>query len=124
MLAAADSTIVVHHGDKETIERLSFRDALPGEIVIADNGSTDATAIVAADHGADVANISFGIANYSTVTNAAQYMRNRGGVVLTSAGNANTNKGYSDDPYIIHVAATTSSDARARSLAGSSNGAP
>ncbi|MCD4690703.1 hypothetical protein K8S17_04505, partial [bacterium] len=35
-LAAADSTIVVHSAGKERIERLSFRDALPGEIVLAE----------------------------------------------------------------------------------------
>jgi hypothetical protein len=40
-------------------------------------------------------------------------MRNRGGVVLNSAGNSNTDLGYNDNPYIIHVAATTSSDAKA-----------
>lgn len=36
VLAAADSTIVVHHTGKENIERLTFRDALPGEIVLAE----------------------------------------------------------------------------------------
>jgi len=36
VLAAADSTIVVHRAGKESIERLSFRDALHGEIVLAE----------------------------------------------------------------------------------------
>ena len=36
VLAAADSTIVVHHAGKESIERLTFRDALPSEIVLAE----------------------------------------------------------------------------------------
>ncbi len=36
VLAATDSTIVVHRAGKESIERLSFRDALPGEIVLAE----------------------------------------------------------------------------------------
>lgn len=36
VLAAADSTIVVHRAGKESVERLSFRDALPGEIVLAE----------------------------------------------------------------------------------------
>jgi subtilisin family serine protease len=67
----------------------------------------------AADHGADVVNISYDIADSSAVTNAAQYLRNKGGVTLTSAGNSNADKGYSDNPYIITVAATTSSDAKA-----------
>jgi hypothetical protein len=67
----------------------------------------------ATDHGADVANVSYDIGNSYTVSHAAQYMRSRGGVVLTSAGNSNTDHGYSDNPYIIHVAATTGSDAKA-----------
>ena len=67
----------------------------------------------AADHGADVANLSYSIEDSSTVTNAAQYLRNKGGVTLTSAGNSNADNGYADNPYIITVAATTSSDAKA-----------
>jgi molybdopterin-guanine dinucleotide biosynthesis protein B len=36
VLAAADSTIVVHRAGKENIERLTYRDPLPGEIVLAE----------------------------------------------------------------------------------------
>ena len=68
----------------------------------------------AADHGARVANISYELSNpSSTLSNAAQYMRNKGGVVVVAAGNSNTDGGYSDNPYMITVAATTSSDAKA-----------
>ena len=78
------------------------------------NWSDMAAGIIwAADHGAKVVNLSYDMADSSTVTNAAQYLRNKGGVVVTSAGNANTDDGYSDDPYMITVAATTSSDAKA-----------
>ena len=66
--------------------------------------------IWAADHGADVANLSYDIGDSSALTSAAQYMHSRGGVVLTSAGNSNTDLGYRDNPYIITVAATNSSD--------------
>ncbi len=36
VLAGTDSTIVVHHAGKENIERLTFRDTLPDEIVLAE----------------------------------------------------------------------------------------
>jgi len=66
----------------------------------------------AADHGAQVANISYGVSNSSSVSSAAQYMRNKGGVVVVAAGNDGTDPGYSDNPYMITVAATNSSDVR------------
>jgi hypothetical protein len=68
----------------------------------------------AADHGADVANLSYGLSAYSsTINNAAQYLRSKGGLAVAAAGNNNTDRGLSDNPYLIAVAATTSSDARA-----------
>jgi len=67
----------------------------------------------AADNGAKVANVSFGVINSSSVRTAAQDMRNKGGVVVSSAGNSNTDLGYADNPYLITVAATTSSDTKA-----------
>ena len=68
----------------------------------------------AADHGADVVNISYDIGgNSSSLNDAAQYLRNKGGVLVMSAGNSNADNGAGDNPYIIHVAATTRSDTRA-----------
>jgi thermitase len=68
----------------------------------------------AADHGADVANLSYGLSsNSSTINNAAQYLRSKGGLAVVAAGNNNLDRGFSDNPYLITVAATTSSDARA-----------
>ncbi|WP_051906442.1 S8 family serine peptidase [Methylomarinum vadi] len=67
----------------------------------------------AADHGADVANISYAVSNSSSVSSAAQYMRSKGGVVVVAAGNDGTDPGYSDNPYMISVSATTSTDAKA-----------
>jgi thermitase len=69
---------------------------------------------VAADNGARVANISFlNVSLSSSVDLAAQYMRSKGGVVVTSAGN--TGGLLSDPPRdsLTVVAATDSSDNRA-----------
>jgi len=67
----------------------------------------------AADHGADVANISYAVSNSSTVTNAAQYMRSKGGLVVVAAGNDGVDPGYANNPYVISVSATDGSDAKA-----------
>jgi len=67
----------------------------------------------AADHGAQVANISYDVTSSWAVSSAAQYMRSMGGVVVVAAGNSGGNPGYGDNPYLISVSATTSSDAKA-----------
>ena len=68
----------------------------------------------AADHGADVANLSYGLStDSSTINNAAQYLRNKGGLAVAAAGNNNTDRGFADNPYLITVSATTSGDGRA-----------
>ena len=67
----------------------------------------------AADRGATVANASYEVNGSSTVANAAQYMRNRGGLFFASAGNAGTDPGYSPNQSIVAVSATTSSDTKA-----------
>lgn len=67
----------------------------------------------AADNGADVANISYQSWRHPAIQSAAQYMRSRGGVVVAAAGNDGTDTGYTPNPYVIVVAATTSSDATA-----------
>jgi len=67
----------------------------------------------AADHGAQVANISFDVTSSAAVSTAAQYMRSQGGVVVVAAGNTGSNPGYGDNPYMISVAGTTSGDTTA-----------
>ena len=67
----------------------------------------------AADHGARVANISYGVENVASVQTAAQYMRNKGGVVVTAGGNAGTLDASANTSTMITVAATDSADARA-----------
>lgn len=67
----------------------------------------------AADHGARVANISYIISQVATVQNAAQYMRNKGGVVVASAGNTGAFDSTPNTSTILTVAATDSADQRA-----------
>ncbi len=66
----------------------------------------------AADHGAKVANISYDVTPSAAVTSAAQYLRSKGGVVVVAAGNAGINPGYADNPSMISVSATGSTDTK------------
>lgn len=67
----------------------------------------------AADHGARVANLSFyGPSASSTVVSAAQYMKNKGGLVTVSAGNYGTEATFASTSTMIIVSATGSTDAR------------
>lgn len=67
----------------------------------------------AADHGARIANISYMVTGSSTVTSAANYFRQKGGVVFASAGNTGSFQSTPENPAIIAVSATTSSDTKA-----------
>lgn len=68
----------------------------------------------AADHGAKVVNISYGgVSGSSTVQSAAQYLRNKGGVVVVSAGNTGGLLGYGASDAMLVAAATDSNDQRA-----------
>ena len=68
----------------------------------------------AADNGAKVANISFnGVSGSATVQAAAQYMRNKGGVVIVAAGNSGTMESIAANDSILTVSATDQNDARA-----------
>jgi thermitase len=64
----------------------------------------------AANHGARVANISFNATGYSTVSSAARYFQDKGGVVAIAAGNEGMSTQNADNPYILTVGATDSSD--------------
>ncbi len=78
------------------------------------NLSTITSALVwAADQGARVANISYRVSEYSSLQSAAQYFVGKGGVVTVSAGNQATFVSDPDNPYVLTVGATTSSDALA-----------
>ncbi len=64
----------------------------------------------AADRGAHVANISYMVTTSSTVTSAAQYFWNKGGVVASSAGNYSTFDTSADNPYILTVSGSDEND--------------
>ncbi|MGH9910638.1 MAG: S8 family serine peptidase, partial [Nitrososphaerales archaeon] len=67
--------------------------------------------IYAADHGARVANASFGPPyNTNTLTNAAKYMYDKGGWVVVPGGNSRIYESINDNPYMIAVSATYSTD--------------
>lgn len=82
----------------------------------AGTGSWSAMAqglVHAADQGVRVANISYMVGGVSSVQSAAQYMKNKGGLVFVSAGNTGTEYTAAPSTALIPVAATTSGDARA-----------
>ncbi len=64
----------------------------------------------AANHGARVANISYMVTTSSTVTSAAKYFYDHGGVVSSSAGNYGTFDSSADNPYILTVSGTDQND--------------
>ena len=64
----------------------------------------------AADNGADVANVSYSVTGSSSVKNAANYLKGKGGVTVASAGNGGVEIVLSDATDIITVSATDSSD--------------
>ena len=73
--------------------------------------STIAAGLVwAADHGADVANISYGVSGSSAVKSAAEYMRSHNGVVVVSAGNGGAYVATPPSSAMISVSATNSAD--------------
>src|SRR5690348_11416203 len=68
----------------------------------------------AADHGADVANISYSnLYKSSTVISAATYLRNKGGETVVSANNNSINEGTANTPSMIVVSATDQNNALA-----------
>ena len=68
----------------------------------------------AADHGADIANISYSnLYKSSTVISAATYLRNKGGETVVSANNNAINEGSANTTSMITVSATDQYDSLA-----------
>ncbi len=75
--------------------------------------STIASALTwAADQGARVANISYGVSGSAAVQSSANYMKSKGGLVVVSAGNNGVEEGTAANSAMITVSATDSSDRR------------
>src|ERR1051326_1226933 len=64
----------------------------------------------AADHGARVANLSYKTTGSATVASAASYFQNKGGVVVSAAGNQAVFDSSADTPSILTVSATDAND--------------
>jgi hypothetical protein len=70
--------------------------------------------IYAADHGAKVANVSFAnMPSRSAVISAAQYMKDKGGLVVVAAGNSGIDEGFTPTTSLIPVSATDGNDMKA-----------
>jgi subtilisin family serine protease len=70
--------------------------------------------IYAADHGIRVASISFAnMPSRSAVVTAAQYMKDKGGLVVVAAGNSGIDENFSPAKAMIPVSATDGNDIRA-----------
>lgn len=107
--AASDNTIGVSSlawQAKIMPVRISGTDGMASISTIADG------LVWAADHGARVANISYAVSGYATVQNAAQYMKNKGGVTVVSAGNSGALDSSPADDTMISVSATDSNDVK------------
>jgi hypothetical protein len=66
--------------------------------------------VYAADKSAKAATVSFLIYNGASLTTAAKYFVDKGGLVMTAGGNTGKYEDYTDNPYIISVSGTTGSD--------------
>lgn len=67
----------------------------------------------AADQGVRVANISFlGVTSSASARSAAQYMKDKGGLVVVSGGNTGKQENYTATTTMIPVAATDANDNR------------
>ena len=64
----------------------------------------------AADQGVRVANASYAVSQSSAIASAAQYFQSKGGVVTIAAGNQGTFVTAADNPYVLTISATDSSD--------------
>lgn len=77
----------------------------------ASDGAIASALTWAADRGARVANISFyGLESSAALRSAAQYMKNKGGLVVTSAGNYSVEETIAPSDTMITVSATDSAD--------------
>lgn len=68
----------------------------------------------AADHGARIANVSYGpLAGSATIQSAANYMKSKGGLVFVSAGNNGVDENITPTTSLIAISATDSNDNKA-----------
>lgn len=92
--------------------RIAYRNATDGACY--GYYSTIASGITyAADHGARIANVSYGgLTTSSAIISSANYMKSKGGLVVISAGNTGTDQGYPSTGAMVVVSATDGNDLR------------
>lgn len=88
---------------------------MPVRVSSNPNGAASTSSIVdaicwAADHGARVINLSYSGFGSPAISSAAAYAVSRGAVFVMAAGNSGNYQTIADDPNIITVGATTSTD--------------
>lgn len=88
---------------------------LPIKVTSGSSGSASSLNIAegitwAADQGADIANISFNLYSSILISNAANYFRSKGGLVIVTIGNNGTELTCTKNPNFIVVSATNQSD--------------
>ncbi|KQW87274.1 peptidase S8 [Massilia sp. Root418] len=92
--------------------RIAYLDAVNGCYAYFSTVASGLT--YAADNGARIANVSYGgVAGSAAVQSAAQYMKNKGGLVFVSAGNNSRDEGLAPTTTMIVVSATDGSDTKA-----------
>jgi hypothetical protein len=93
--------------------RIAYKDPTSGSCYAY--ASTIASGITyAADNGARIANVSYGpLAGIAAIQSAAQYMKNKGGLVFVSAGNDGLDQNITPTTSLIAVSATDSGDNKA-----------
>lgn len=90
--------------------RIAFRDATDG-LCYAYSSTIASGLTYAADHGVRVANISYGnMAATASIQSAAQYLKNKGGLTIVSAGNNGIDENITPTSTMIAVSATDSND--------------
>jgi hypothetical protein len=73
--------------------------------------STAAGITWAADHGIKIANLSARATGNATMSLAAQYLWNKGGILITASGDSFPASNVPDNPYILEVGSTDRYDA-------------
>jgi thermitase len=93
--------------------RIAFKDATSGSCYAY--FSTISSGITyAADHGARIANVSYGgVTGSASVQSAGNYLKGKGGLLFVSAGNTGASDATAPSTAMITVSATTSSDTMA-----------
>lgn len=117
--AVAGAAAAITHNGNGVASVAGQSKIMPIRVSSDDGGySTDSVMVqglaYAADHGVRVANISYALMTASSaIRSAAQYMKDKGGLVVVGAGNSYSLEAYPVTTTMIPVAATDENDVKA-----------